>query len=151
MDQRASKILSFGRAECTTDRTRRSVELAVQAADEMGDTAIDSCHLLCGLFREGHGIAYHVLDNLGLTHELLNEALSSRRRGSADSAGKDVLTAMNAAVDGYTRFAHRHFGTEHVLLGVVADGTQSASLLSDLKIAPEAVVHEVLGLTGHLQ
>ena len=52
-----------------TDRSRRVLQLAREAARELGHSHIGTEHLLIGLSREGRGVASAVLKNLGVTPE----------------------------------------------------------------------------------
>ncbi len=50
-----------------TPRARRVIELAIDEARYLGHNYIGTEHLLLGLLREGEGIAFGVLDSLGIT------------------------------------------------------------------------------------
>ena len=66
-----------GRADRATDRSRKCIELAVLAAQDTASPVIDSRHLLCGLMREGHGVAFHILDRMGLGCESIERELAN--------------------------------------------------------------------------
>lgn len=142
-----------GRPDRTTDRTRKAVELAVTAAGEFGARAVDSRHLLCGLLRQAEGVAFHVLDNLGVTASKVDEMLAADSPSETNSPmtlDADVRSVMVTASDCSSSMGHNHIGTEHLLLGVVAPGTNSSKLLAELGIQGEAVTHEIYGLLGRL-
>ena len=50
-----------------TPRTKRVLELAVREAVQLGHLYVGTEHILLGLVREGDGVAWHVLDRLGVT------------------------------------------------------------------------------------
>ncbi len=52
-----------------TPRAKKAIEFAVDEARRLNDSFIGSEHLLIGLLREGEGIAYGVLQSLGVTLE----------------------------------------------------------------------------------
>ena len=54
-------------------RAKRSIELAGEAASELGHEVIGTEHLLLGLIRENEGIAARVLDDLGLKLDQVRE------------------------------------------------------------------------------
>ena len=52
-----------------TNRAERAIALAQEVAAELGHNYVGTEHLLCGLIREGSGLAYKVLDEQGVTEE----------------------------------------------------------------------------------
>ena len=148
-DNRISDILSLGHADRATDRSRRVIELAVQAADDFCDTTINSCHLLCGLYYEDGGVAHHTLQHLGLDNESLKSAMLSRKQINCDAVVDDLPIVMNAAMGWLPQLNHNYYGTEHLLLGVVSVDSLASKIISDLGIRPDAVTDEVLMLLGH--
>jgi hypothetical protein len=50
-----------------TPRSKRVLELAVQEAVQLGHLYVGTEHILLGLVREGDGVGWHVLHQLGLT------------------------------------------------------------------------------------
>lgn len=55
---------------------RRAIELAIKAADEMGDVYIDTGHLLLGLLLEKKGGAAQILSGLGVNIDLIRIELT---------------------------------------------------------------------------
>ena len=68
-----------------TDRSRKCLDLARQAAKEMGQTYVGSEHILIGLCREGAGVAAHALKGLGITPEAI--VVETRRLLGVDPPG----------------------------------------------------------------
>ncbi|TWT50652.1 Negative regulator of genetic competence ClpC/MecB [Rubripirellula amarantea] len=153
-DQRIDAILVISRPERATDRSRTSIRLAVESADEFADSCVDSCHILCGLLREGQGVASHILRRqFDMTLESLDAAMVARSRiDNPDELviAPDVKIVMDSTLDFATRLNHSYFGTEHLLAGVIASSTQSAMLLETLGLTHDAIEHEIIGLLGHL-
>ncbi len=54
-----------------TSRVKTVIEISFEEARKMGRGDVDTGHLLMGLMIEGEGIAAHVLEDLGATHELV--------------------------------------------------------------------------------
>jgi hypothetical protein len=52
-----------------TERVKRVIEIAFKLCGSMGDAHVGTNHLLLALATEGHGIASHVLKDLGATRE----------------------------------------------------------------------------------
>jgi ATP-dependent Clp protease ATP-binding subunit ClpC len=58
-----------------TSRVKTVIEISFEEARNMGRSEVDTGHLLMGLMIEGEGIAAHVLEDLGATHELVVAAV----------------------------------------------------------------------------
>lgn len=148
MDKRVNDILALGRLGRETDRARDTVELAVKCADENGDSVFDTCHWLAGMYREGNGVAYHVLDRFEVTQSQIDDAIGSRERitSSAFRVDDDVRALLDGAFAAADEMSHAYIGTEHLLIGATVDGTKSTLLLADLGLNPRDVENEVFRL-----
>lgn len=151
VNKRVREVLALGRPGKETDRARTTVELGVKCADELGDSAFDSCHLLAGLYREGKSAAYHVLNRFDVTQTQIDNALVSREHTTSATfkIDDDIRTLLNAALAAADEMSHRRIGTEHLLIGTAADGTQSAKLLTGIGVSPNEVTNAVFALLGH--
>jgi ATP-dependent Clp protease ATP-binding subunit ClpC len=86
-----------------TPRAKKALELAAEEARSLGHNYIGTEHILLGLIREGEGIAYQVLLNLGLdlstvrneVMELLGSALPGMSPGGTQQA-KTKTPALDA-------------------------------------------------------
>ncbi|ELP34139.1 Clp protease N-terminal domain-containing protein [Rhodopirellula baltica] len=153
MDQRISDILALGFPGRQTDRAMEAVALGLQCADELDDRHFDSCHLLSGLYREPDGIAHHVLDGLGIKLQQIDDAIRESEHDPIDadfSIDDDLRIVMSNAFASADQMWHSYIGTEHLMLGVVADGTHSAKLLADLGVTEAQVIREVHSILGHV-
>ena len=54
-----------------TPRAKRSLEYAIEESASLSHSYIGTEHLLLGLMREEEGVAFEVLRNLGVTHEMV--------------------------------------------------------------------------------
>lgn len=151
MNKRVDDILALGRSGRETDRARDTVELALACAEELGDDVFDSCHWLAGMYREGKGVAYHVLNQFKVTQSQIDDSLRSRERRTALTfqVDDDTRTVLDAAFNAANEMSHSYIGTEHLLIGATADGTRSAMLLASLGLDPRDVENEVFCLIGH--
>jgi methylthioribulose-1-phosphate dehydratase len=118
-----------------TQRVRRDLQSAREAANALGNDYVGPEHMLLGLIREREGNAVHALTachvDLAALQSTLEDAV--RARGATRSAiGPDLP---------YTRYAKRvleralqaardldsqYVGTEHLLLGLLADDESEA-------------------------
>jgi len=112
-----------------TSRARRAVLLAHAEASRTRAPLIGAEHLLAGLLQIGEGTACQALDRLGVDLDALrNELRSQMQVGTEEMAGNDISFTPDA--QNALRFTHAearqmgddHFGTEHVLLGLLRVG-----------------------------
>ncbi|HTU24296.1 MAG TPA: Clp protease N-terminal domain-containing protein [Pirellulales bacterium] len=143
-------------------RAKKVVEYAMEEARFLNHNYVGTEHFLLGLLREEEGVAAHVLMNLGLTLEQVRqEVLNLLGRGLAPAAAEDADHEIGEAArrrnregrgmyDRFTdrtrkvmelanqeaqRFNHEHLGTEHILLGLVKEGSGvAANVLKNLDI-----------------
>ena len=137
-----NEALAFtGQANRATDRTCKAMELAVEVASEFDAGTVDSTHLLCSLMREGAGVAFHILDGLGLKQSRLEQAVASASGAGSDFDGAsllrlddDLAVALNGCWTLATSLHHNYIGTEHLLLAIVRTETRARELLRLLEI-----------------
>jgi ATP-dependent Clp protease ATP-binding subunit ClpC len=141
-----------------TDRARRSVVLAQEHARTLRHAAIDVDHLLLGLAAEGEGVAFRALEAAGISAEAIRDAIAKSRPPSiAGPAAGHVPFTLEAkrALEGGLReslkLSHNFIGTEHLLLGVVADcearpESPCAGVLKALEVTPAQVREAVMTL-----
>ena len=58
-----------------TEKANKAINLAIEAAEELGHTYVGSEHILLGLLRCGDGAAYTVLENGGAKEEELSKLI----------------------------------------------------------------------------
>jgi hypothetical protein len=108
-----------------TDRARRTVELAQDAARSAHHSEIGPEHILIGLVDEGGGVAFKSVEALGVTPGMTREAVLRYHPPGPDlryghqpftKDGKKVCEyALRSAIE----LGNNYIATEHLLLGVV--------------------------------
>ena len=140
-----------GQPDRTTDRTRQSIELGVLAAYEFASPVVDSRHLLCGLMREGNGVAFHILDQFGLKRDKLEQMVAvaiHTRDASLPRLDDDLTAALHGSWNLATSLHHNYIGTEHLLLRIVGAPTRALELLRRLGVEGIAVDSKIRQLLG---
>ena len=150
-----------------TDRSRKSVEAALEEARMLGHDSLGDEDLLLGILRADEGIAASALSSLGVTlegaraasEEMLSWALASIgvsleevRRGAGDAFDMRIPddrripfspAAKKALVEARRRMRRMgddYLGTEHVLLGILQDESGTAvRMLVWMDVAPETL------------
>ncbi len=136
-----------------TDRARNVVVAANRIANGAGLDEIAPEHLLLGFFTEPQGLAVVILGELGVTEQALAEAFSCSAAASdvlgSMAFGPDTMKALEGALHEALRLGHNFIGTEHLLLGVLADATvPAAQHLAKLGVTTATVEPRVVSLLG---
>ena len=134
-----------------TPRAEESLRLAQEAAEEMGHGYVGSEHLLLGLMREEEGIARRVLEEAGLTDDMicdvLHRSVGTGLSGAAPSQGLTprAKSAVELAVSEASRTGAGYIGTEHLLMGLLREGNNMAiRVLRTVGIDPKKLYSAVV-------
>lgn len=108
-----------------TDRARRAVTLAQDEARQAGDNAINTTHMLLGVFRCG-GAATEILTELGFDFDATQKAARVGEPGA--SVGHIPFTprakkALELSLREALTLGHNYIGSEHLLLGICREGS----------------------------
>lgn len=120
-----------------TDRARRVLVLAQEEARDFSSAFIGTEHLLLGLIREREGVAAKELNMLGVTYELVRakveEAIDTVTKPSSGSPpfSPRAKKVMELALREALQLDHSYVGTEHLLLGLVREGSGVAVQILD--------------------
>ena len=137
-----------------TERARRVVVLAQEESGRLRHNHIGTEHLLLGLIREGEGVAAQALHACGVTLDEAREGVEGIvGYGEGDASQKPFTPRSKRVLELALREAqglrHDHIGTEHLLLGLLAEGGGiAAAVLSGLGVEPADVRREVFGRLG---
>jgi ATP-dependent Clp protease ATP-binding subunit ClpC len=138
-----------------TERARMVPVLAQDEARAFGHNYIGTEHLLIGLLREEEGLAARVLETLGVSLEEVRErVVAIVERGEDRPAGQVPFTprakkVLELSLREALSMGHNHIGTEHILLGVVHEGSGvGARVLSEMGVEGEAIRREVVTIVG---
>jgi ATP-dependent Clp protease ATP-binding subunit ClpA len=137
-----------------TDRARRVVVLAQEAAKGLGHNYLGTEHILLGVLREEDGIGAKVLIEAGVTAQKALEKITEMvPPGDAVIKGPIPFTprakkAIEMALREALQLGHNYIGTEHLLLGLIREGETAASeLLSaegiDIEVARKAILEKL--------
>ncbi|MFH0731436.1 MAG: ATP-dependent Clp protease ATP-binding subunit [Candidatus Omnitrophota bacterium] len=139
-----------------TERARKVVILAKDEAKRLNHDYIGTEHLLMGLIKEGEGVAAAVLQNLGLSLDVIRfEVEKLVKPGPSTVISGDIPFTPKAkkvielAMDEARHLGHNYIGTEHLLLGLLREGEGIASqVLLNLGLDLERVRVEIMSLLG---
>jgi ATP-dependent Clp protease ATP-binding subunit ClpA len=136
-----------------TDRARRVVVLAQEEARLLNHDYIGTEHILLGLINETEGVAAAALESLGVSLEGARVQVEElARRGDKPATGHIPFTprakkALELSLREALRLGHNYIGTEHILLGLIHEGTGvGAQVVTKLGATLEGVREEVIRL-----
>jgi ATP-dependent Clp protease ATP-binding subunit ClpC len=136
-----------------TDGAKRALVRAQEEAQRFNHNSIGTEHLLLGLVRAEEGRAVAVLRELGAEPDRVRRAVEAVvGRGDRMVVGDISLTprakkVIELTVDEARRLRHDRIETEHLLLGLVAEGEGiAAGVLTRLGVTLEPVRAAVLRL-----
>jgi ATP-dependent Clp protease ATP-binding subunit ClpA len=139
-----------------TSGALRVIEAAEEEARALRHGSVGSEHLLLGVVRSADGVAASVLSSLGVSLDAARAQveLMAGRGIEPPGFGQLPLTpqarqVLRLAVGHARRFKDSGVGTEHVLLGLIRDGTGGAvHVLARLGTSPPAVRDRYVQLAG---
>ena len=139
-----------------TIQAQRSLQLAIEAAEELGHNYIGTEHILLGLRREGTAVAAKVLQSNGIDDEKIKEMIAkfispdnsvaiTDRAGYTPSAKKIMENSMQEA----TRSGSRLVGTEHILISLLKDTNCVASrIIATLGGNAQRMYQQIMAVIG---
>lgn len=142
-----------------TNRARRVVVLAQEEARDRKHHHVGTEHLLLGLIAEGGGVGARTLRDLGADTETVRSRVLDMIGPAGEPPDQHIpftpraKKVMELSLTEALKLGHNYIGTEHLLLGMVAEGEGiAAHVLADLGItggdARSRVVVLLTGMTG---
>lgn len=138
-----------------TEKARRVIFFARYEASHYGSHTIESEHLLLGLLREDQALTTWFLGKGRVGTEIRAEIESRVSPGERFSFSEEVpLSAesrsiLDLAADEADRLAHRHIGTEHMLLGILrVEDSLAARILFRRGLKPEKIREQLAKYSG---
>ena len=137
-----------------TDDAQRVLSLAQEAALELGHDYVGTEHVLIGLTKVKNGVAAKALEELGLVTEDIFEALEEHVGRGNKKATSIYMTprvkhVLELAIQVANQMNHNYVGTEHILLGLLSDGSGVAvAILRAMNIRSNDVVEAIRSILG---
>ena len=128
-----------------TNDAKAVLQYAQEVAQKFHHDYVGTEHILLGLVLNTDGIAGLLLNQLGLTPENVTRAIEQHVGWGQDSPTKLRLTprtkrAMELAVREANRLEQNYVGTEHMLAGILEEGSGMAvQILEDMDIDSDLV------------
>ena len=141
-----------------TRKSQEALNDALQRASAAGNPNLDGLHLLAALLDQDGGTAVPLLRAAGAdpaaianrARELL--ARLPRAAGatlSAPDTSRPLLAALATAAKRAREMSDEYVSTEHLLVGLAADGGQAATVLRDAGATPDQLLASFEQVRGH--
>src|SRR5215470_8027108 len=141
-----------------TSKSQEAINDALHRASTAGNPNVDGLHLLAALLDQEGGTAIPLLRAAGVDPT----AVASRTRDlvarlprasgstvSAPQASRQLLAALDTAAKRAKGMADEYVSTEHLLVGLAAEGGQAATVLRDAGATPEQLLASFEQVRGH--
>ena len=115
-----------------TQKANRALNLAVEAAQNMGHRYVGTEHVLYGLAAEGSGVAAAALEQCGISAQSIQSKIAAtsgtgaQTRLSADAFTPRTKRVLQTAAYISAKMGQSYVGTEHLLLALISDGDSYA-------------------------
>ncbi|MCE2777354.1 MAG: hypothetical protein LW824_06920 [Algoriphagus sp.] len=134
-----------------TTKSQEAIQKAAELAQASGSPAIETSHLLKGIFLEDENVCQFLLQKLGASQQLLSQKLDEELQklpkvsgGNAQpylsSSATQVLTK---AKDQLKTFGDAYVAIEHLLLALLAGNDTVSQLLKNQGITEKALLEAI--------
>ena len=133
-----------------TRKSQEALSEAIRTAAAAGNPNVDGLHLLAALIaQKNEGTAYPLLQAVGADPEAVLKTVSEllarlpRAAGatlSAPETSRPLLAALNTAEKRASEMGDEYISTEHLLVGLAADGGQAATVLREAGAGPDELL-----------
>ena len=132
-----------------TTKSQEALSAAIRRATADGTPQVEPVHLLAALLEQGEGIIRPLLKEVGTDPDALagrtDQALAALPRAtgstvSAPQSSRQLIVSLNTAAQRAQQMEDEYVSTEHLLVGLAADGGEAARLLNDAGATPEALL-----------
>ena len=138
-----------------TGRMRVLLTMAVEAARDEGQP-VGTEHLLGAILEEGDGLGLRVLRGIEIDADALAAALAARKPAVSPGTGftAHAQEALRLTAAESTALGHAYIGTEHLLLGLIAEPNGVAGQVlrgagADLRLTRKAIQAALVGWFAH--
>jgi ATP-dependent Clp protease ATP-binding subunit ClpB len=141
-----------------TRKSQEALAEAVQRATAAGNPATDGLHLLAALIEQEGGIAVPLLRAVGadpaavlrqVTDQLGRLPRAAGASVSAPETARNLLSAIATAGQRAKEMNDEYISTEHLLVGLAADGGQAATILRGAGAGPDQLLAAFQQVRGH--
>jgi ATP-dependent Clp protease ATP-binding subunit ClpB len=140
-----------------TRKSQEALSVAIRKAAANGNPQVDPLHLLAALLEQADGTAAPLLRAVGADPALIAKEAGDqigrlpRMHGASTSApetSRQLLAVINTASNRARQLDDEYVSTEHLLVGIAADGGQAATLLRGAGATADALTEAFTEVRG---
>jgi ATP-dependent Clp protease ATP-binding subunit ClpB len=140
-----------------TRKSQEALSVAIRKAAANGNPQVDPLHLLAALLEQSDGTTAPLLRAVGVDPALIAKEVSDqidrlpKMHGASTSApetSRQLLAVINTAAGRARRLEDEYVSTEHLLVGIAADGGQAATLLRGAGATADALTEAFTAVRG---
>ena len=140
-----------------TRKSQEALSVAIRKAAASGNPQVDPLHLLAALLEQADGTAAPLMRAVGADPALIaKEARDQIDRlprmhgatASAPQTSRQLLAVINTAASRARQLDDEYVSTEHLLVGIAADGGQAATLLRAAGATADALTEAFTEVRG---
>ncbi|MBO4264583.1 MAG: ATP-dependent Clp protease ATP-binding subunit, partial [Clostridia bacterium] len=136
-----------------TEAAQNALNAALENASKLGHTYIGTEHLLLGLLDSGDNAAAKILENRGITYDLIFSAVCDAiGRGDCENVDISDMTprtkrVIEASSYAALRYSRNYIGTEHILLALLSERDSVAvSLIQNENVSIKDIADDLEAL-----
>ncbi|MDA2808538.1 ATP-dependent chaperone ClpB [Nocardiopsis suaedae] len=132
-----------------TTKSQEALSTAIRRATADGAPQVEPVHLLAALLEQGEGVIRPLLKEVGADPDQLagrtDQALEAIPKASgstvsAPQSSRRLIVSLNTAAQRAQKMEDEYVSTEHLLVGLAADGGEASRLLTDAGATPDALL-----------
>ncbi|MEU8802458.1 ATP-dependent chaperone ClpB [Spirillospora sp. NPDC048819] len=141
-----------------TQKSQEAVSVAVRRAAAEGHPEVEPQHLLVALIALADGTAVPLLEAVGADWQAIRRRAEEQLAAKPKAQGSTVATprlsgqlqrSINTAANRAQQLEDDYVSTEHLLVGLAADGGPAAGLLKEFGATPQALLDAFEKVRGH--
>ncbi|MFC6079565.1 ATP-dependent chaperone ClpB [Sphaerisporangium aureirubrum] len=141
-----------------TRKSQDALSAAIRRAAAEGNPEVAPAHLFTSLLAQTDGTAVHLLEAVGADWKKLRADAEKQLEGlpkaqgatvSAPSTSRQLLVVLNTSAARAKQLEDEYVSTEHLLVGLAADGGPIAQLLKAQGVTPNALLEAFDKVRGH--
>ncbi|MFG2090968.1 MULTISPECIES: ATP-dependent chaperone ClpB [unclassified Spirillospora] len=141
-----------------TQKSQEAVSVAVRRAAAEGHPEVEPQHLLVALIALADGTAVPLLEAVGADWQAIRRRAEEQLAAKPKAQGSTVATprlsgqlqrSVNTAANRAQQLEDDYVSTEHLLVGLAADGGPAAGLLKEFGATPQALLDAFEKVRGH--
>lgn len=138
-----------------TIKAQEAIQKATEIVNGHQQQAIEPAHILKGMLLVDESVVSHLLKKLNVNISLLNEDLDKRIAAYPKVSGSQIYlsnsgnAALQKAQSYLKEFKDEFVSIEHLLLGILAAGDQTSTLLKDQGVTEKDLKKAITELRGN--